>query len=176
MLSVFEHISATTASWLLSIMTLILDLSITVGLIPAQSRGQLLPQEARFLSLIPRTIKTAIGWLEIDPALIRMNCCKACFALYLLTRTPRQCSHRIAQIPGGLLNLEDSEQMSPSADLGPRLDFEEKTCGELLLKMYRGKEIPVRCYAFQSLSGWIHCQHLSLGCQNPSILRILHPS
>lgn len=88
-----------------------------------------------------------------------MNCCQSCFALYPISRTPVLCNHRISSIPGGPLDSGDADTKIPSStapvDSAETLDFSEETCGHPLLRFVRGKEIPVRRYAFQNLLDWL---------------------
>lgn len=115
------------------------------------------PQEL-VLSRIPRTITTAIRWLNIDLILIEMNCCQRCFALYPLNRTPERCTHCYAQIPGGPPESDDANTEILSSEPTYEPDesiFSETTCGHPLLHFKREKKRAVRRYAFQKLSDWI---------------------
>ncbi|KAH9809247.1 hypothetical protein DFH28DRAFT_862067, partial [Melampsora americana] len=146
-MSIFDHSSMSTSAWLLDMMRIAIELSMTHGLVPDSSIPQLDVAELMTLQRFPRTITTAIGWLKLDPILVYMNCCQSCFALYSIERTPSLCNHVIARIPGGPPDLGDANtEISPSA--GPvetvdTLDFSEGTCGQPLLRFVRGQEIPV---------------------------------
>lgn len=105
---------------------------------------------------IPQTVTTVFRWLDIDPTLIFMNCCQACFALYPLIGTPSRCLHRISRIPGGPPGPEDPDlEVSVTTESNHSPDFSETICGQPLLKYSRMKEVPIRQYAFQDLSEWI---------------------
>ncbi|KAH9818358.1 hypothetical protein DFH28DRAFT_888301, partial [Melampsora americana] len=106
-MSLFDHSSDATASWLLDVQRITIELALTHGLLPKSSPSELLPLERKLLGRIPQTIATVLKWLNIDPTLTFMNCCQACFALYPLMATPQRCVHRIARIPGGPPGLED---------------------------------------------------------------------
>lgn len=158
LISIFENASAFTVSWLLDVQRITVQLSLTHGLLPNNSPAQLQPLETDMLNRIPRTISTVLGWLEIDPCLTFVNCCKACFAMYPLALSPERCTHRIAHIPGGpsdsgYANTEIDFAAPDSSDVSP--DFSEKICGERLNRMSRGHKTAVRKYAFQNLSEWI---------------------
>lgn len=159
-MSIFDHATMSTSAWLMDMMRVSVELSITHGLVARKTSTPLSLTEIPTLKRFPRTITTAIAWLKIDPRLIYMNCCKSCFALYSLSRTPKFCNHRITSIPGGQTDCStaanneitaEAEEQSSVCDQ----DFEEETCGEPLLRFFRGKQVPVRCYAFQDLSEWI---------------------
>ncbi|KAH9809642.1 hypothetical protein DFH28DRAFT_838660, partial [Melampsora americana] len=101
MLSIFARLSMSTASWLLDNLRVSLELCLTQGLNPLQKPKSLLESDAITLRQIPKSITTVIRWLKIDPRLIEMNCCDACFALYPLDGTPTHCNYRVTNIPGG---------------------------------------------------------------------------
>lgn len=159
-LSIFGNASNETSSWLLNTMKVAIELTITHGLLPSDSPIQLMEIQRDMLNKFPRTIVTAIGWLKIDPVLVIMNCCKSCFALYKLEKAPRRCNHLVANIPGG--PPEEPESLDnygvnvfPSETAIDVHSFSAHTCGEPLLRYSRGKEIPIRRYAFQNLVDWI---------------------
>ncbi|EGG03859.1 uncharacterized protein MELLADRAFT_108954 [Melampsora larici-populina 98AG31] len=108
-ISIFEHASMFTASWLLDAQRITIELALTHGLLPNVSPGQLEPLQAKVLNQIPRTVDTVIGWLEIDPCLQFVNCCKGCFAMYPLASAPKRCTHRVAVLPGAPSISEDPE-------------------------------------------------------------------
>lgn len=135
-------------------MRITVELSISHGIVPENSVSQLEQIERSTLQRFPRNISTVVGWLKIDPSLIFMNCCRSCFALYPLSRTPRSCTYRVSSIPGGPSDLHGAG--GEITDDGESLhDFSEKTCGQSLLRFSRGQEVPVRRYAFQNLSEWL---------------------
>lgn len=142
-----------TASWLLDAQRITIELSLTHGLLPNASPGKLDPLQAKVLNQIPQKIDTAIGWLEIDPCLQFMNCCKGCFAMYPLASAPERCTHRVADLPGAPITSEEPEGTSTPPI--PEEGYMEKTCGEVLLRFARGRDRPVRKYAFQNLAEWI---------------------
>ncbi|EGG09632.1 uncharacterized protein MELLADRAFT_95819 [Melampsora larici-populina 98AG31] len=116
-MNIYDHSSNSTASWLLNVQRITIELSWTLGLVPclSQSSRVLLPAETVALRKIPKGIGTAINWLEIDPDLIYMNCCRACFALHPPTNTPMRCNHKISTIPGG--PIENNPDMKLVANL-----------------------------------------------------------
>lgn len=158
-MSIFDHSSMLTSSWLLDMMRVTIELSITHGLVVDNSVTSLALSDVTTLQRFPRTITTAIGWLKIDPSLVYMNCCKSCFALYPISRTPTWCNHRISTIPGGPSSSDDANsEISHNVltlETNDQKKFDEETCGQPLLRFVSGKEMPVRRYAFQDLSDWI---------------------
>ncbi|KAH9808456.1 hypothetical protein DFH28DRAFT_1087747 [Melampsora americana] len=136
-MTIFDHSSMSTSAWLLDMMRITIELSVTHGLVVDNSIKHLEIAEISTLKRFPRTITTAIGWLQIDPTLVYMNCCQSCFALYPISRTPISCNHRIASIPGGPpdsghADTEISSGTAPAESV-EALDFSEKTCGNPLL-------------------------------------------
>lgn len=108
------------------------------------------------LSSIPKNLTTVIGWLDIDPPLTTMSCCRKCFSLYPLTLTPRQCSHLVFGISGSSHDTSDpNTEIIPSSLTESEPDFTERVCVQPLLKHVRGKEVPISKYSFQNLSEWI---------------------
>lgn len=160
MLSLFGHASNETASWLMDMIKIVIELTITHGLLPEDRLSQLQHGQSEMLEKFPRSIGTTIGWLKIDPVLVVMNFCKRCFALYPLEKPPHQCNHLVAKIPGGppdepdLLNTHNVDDVSLQ-NTKDGLDFSAHVCGEPLLRFSRGKEVPIRRYAFQNLMEWI---------------------
>lgn len=153
-LDIFGQSSNSITKWILDIQKITIELTHTRGILPTNSHFQkLLPEEIKTLKKIPTSVNYAFQWLEVDPSLKFMNCCSSCFAMYPQTCTPPRCNHRIASIPGGPPDSIESSNKTPVEAFEP--DFSEKTCGEPLLKYFRGQEKPVRSYAFQSLSDWI---------------------
>lgn len=158
LLSIFGNISMSTASWLLDCLRIVIELALTHGINPLHSPTTLRASDLSNLSRIPKTITTVISWLKIDPFLIEINCCQACFALYPLERTPTNCTHRTSRIPGGPPDQvnTNTHTVSSGQDYVPDIsEFSERTCGQFLTKISRGKCVPVRKFAFQSLSDWI---------------------
>lgn len=155
----FDHASMSTASWLMDMMRISIELLITHGLVPNNLGSELDLSELSTLKRKPRTVTTAIKWLKIDPFVIYMNCCKNCFALYLLERSPKWCTHLISSTPGQFIDAYDAntEILPENLDSGPKIkhDFLEEQCGQLLLQFSRGREISTRRYAFQNLSDWL---------------------
>lgn len=154
-MSIFDHSSMSTSAWILDMMRITIELSMTYGLVPDNSISQLDVIEVLNLQRFPCTITTALGWLKIDPILVYMNCCQSCFALCPIERTPNLCSHHIARIPGGPpdsgeVNTKILSSPSPVENVDT-LDFSEEICGQPLLRFVQGQEIPVRRYAFQNL-------------------------
>lgn len=156
-ISIFDNLSGRTASWLMDVHRMTIELSMTLGLLPNRSPGALSPSELKSFGRIPHTLTTAIGWLKIDPNLIYMNCCSACFAMYPLNKAPDICMHRVASIPGGRLDSVDSptDNITKDAEDENPLDMSEKTCLSPLSKFVRGKKVAIRKYAIQDLSHWI---------------------
>lgn len=157
-MSIFDHSSMFTSAWLLDMMRITIELSVTHGLVMDDFTTKLDITQISTLKRFPRTITTAIGWLRIDPQLVYMNCCQSFFALYPTSRTPSLCTHRFASIPGGPLdsgdaNTEISTSTAPVENTDNQLS--EQTCGHPLLRFVRGKKIPVRRYAFQNLLDWL---------------------
>lgn len=157
LLSIFGNISMFTGSWILDCLKITIELALTQGINPLRTATSLRAPDASKLCRIPKTIATVIQWLRIDPYLIEMNCCQACFALYPLERTPRLCTHLISKIPGGPPEVDPNTPIIPiSKDYEPDIsDFAERTCGQILTRVARGKVVPVRKFGFQSLSDWI---------------------
>lgn len=159
-MNLFGHVSMKRTTWLLDVQRTNIELALTHGLRPNPSPSELHPYDHQMLQRIPHTTTTIFGWLQIDPTLTYMNCCADCFALYPLESAPPTCNHRISSIPGGLsksvdANMEMIASGSNSKQTEIKHDFSEKVCGQRLLHYARGKEIPVRRYAFQSLPEWI---------------------
>lgn len=159
-LSIFDHASMSTAAWLMDMMRISIELSMNRGLDFENADTQLDGSRISILKRMPKTITTAIKWLEIEPDLIYMSCCINCFAMYSVTKSPKWCTHLISNVPGQLdtnpadanteINFEDV-QRDPTIDC----NFSEETCGQPLLRFFRGKEVPARRYAFQNLSEWL---------------------
>lgn len=157
-MSIFGQLSQTAASWLLDTQSITVELCLTRRLLPSHSPIALSDEETKILKRFPRTLKTAIGWFNIDPPLVIMNCCRGCFALYPPTLTPHHCNHLVSCISGGLVeDLDSDTELDQSSLPGYDKTFAETTCGHPLLKLYRGKEVPISRYAFQNLADWIAC-------------------
>lgn len=155
MTKIFGHTSETTTSWILDMQKVTIELSLTEGLLPKNQRHNLLPAETTIVSRIPSTSRTAISWLDIDPKLTTLNCCRSCFAMYPLHNTPSHCRHMLDIVPGYLSKLHDLTGAPLSTISSPSNSREAVTCGTPLFKMSRGQLVPGRKYAFQSLSDWI---------------------
>lgn len=156
MISIFDNLPIRTSSWLLDAQRITIELSMSVGLIPKQSTSELSAAEVKFLNRIPKTLATAIGWLNIEPTLLLMNCCTNCFAMYPLDGAPEVCKHQVASIPGGPPDFPDSKTDTKDGaveDFEP--DLSETTCLAPLSTFVRGKKIAIRKYAVQVLSDWI---------------------
>lgn len=157
-LDIFGRSSNSITRWILDVRSITIELSTTYGILSTKyPNRQLLPAEVKTLKQIPSSVTTAFGWLELDPVLTFMNCCNSCFAMYPEALAPTRCQHRFANIPGG-----PPESVDPNNNTSDSLplkesdtDFMETVCGEPLLKYVRGREKPVRRYAFQRLSDWI---------------------
>lgn len=157
-ISIFDNISGRTASWLMDVHRVTIELSMNVGLLPNNnSRTFLSPSELKIFNQIPQSLSTAIGWLNIDPNLITMNCCSKCFAMYPIKAAPEVCTHRVASIPGGPADPSGLTQNNPTKAAPEPFepDLSETTCLGPLLKFSRGKMIPIRKYAVQDLAHWI---------------------
>lgn len=82
-MSVLEHNSVLTASWLLGTQRDILALACKFGLeLKATPEQKLSYASERVLRGIPKKVITAIKKLEIDPTLEKVICCRRCFATY----------------------------------------------------------------------------------------------
>lgn len=157
-LNIFVNLSTNTARWLLDCLKIVIELCLTERINIFQSPILLTRPEELILNRIPKTITTAVRWLNVEPSLIEMNCCESCFALYSLNSTPEKCTHHYSQIPGGPPNSSEAntKTISSEAPWEPdSLDLVEKTCGHPLLHFQRGKKKPLRRYAFQRLADWI---------------------
>ena len=44
---------------------------------------------------LPRNVRTAVSWLDLNPVLYRSACCPACFQLYPMDHIPKHCEHQI---------------------------------------------------------------------------------
>ncbi|KAH9808405.1 hypothetical protein DFH28DRAFT_1196268, partial [Melampsora americana] len=108
-LSVFGNISTNSASWLLDCLKIIVELCLSGAINIFKPRALLSMSDESILRRIPKTITTAITWLNIEPDLIEVNCCESCFALYPLERTPIRCTHRYSRIPGGPPEVSDPD-------------------------------------------------------------------
>lgn len=87
-LSVFGNVSMNSSSWLLDCLKITVELCLSGEIKIFKPRILLSSSDESILRRNPKTITTAITWLNIEPDLIEMNCCKSCFALYPLDRTP----------------------------------------------------------------------------------------
>lgn len=155
-MNVYSHVSMKGTSWLLDVQRTDIELSLTHGLRPTSSPAELLPYDNEIIRRLPRTISTVFEWLHIDPSLTYTNCCSSCFALYPIESAPATCNHRLSSIPGGPPESMDPDSESfatPGSEYTP--DFTERVCGEVLLRFSRGRQKPVRRYAFQSFPDWI---------------------
>ncbi|EGG03942.1 uncharacterized protein MELLADRAFT_108863 [Melampsora larici-populina 98AG31] len=146
-INVFDHASMLTSAWLMDMMRISVELLIMYGLVTKKDATPLTLAEIPIFRRLPRTITTAIGWLQIDPSLIYMNCCRSCFALYSLAKTPTWCNYRIRNVPGGPsdpsdANVEIATEIGEAPDVQEE-DLKEETCGEPLLRFSRAATILV---------------------------------
>ncbi|POV98945.1 hypothetical protein PSTT_14106 [Puccinia striiformis] len=87
---------------------------------------------------IPQHVDTLISWLNLDPVVTRLICCKQCFAMYPISpNSPSRCIHKFLATPDYSLD-------SPH----------HRVCSAPLFKT-RGMKVPIRTYGFQDLHGWI---------------------
>lgn len=66
-MTIFDHSSMSTSAWLLDMMRITIELSMTHGLVMDNSINHLKIAEISTIKRFPCTITTAIGWLQIDP-------------------------------------------------------------------------------------------------------------
>lgn len=154
MIAVFDHMSLSTASWLMK------SQHHTVEMIlkqqhpddPASYVDQMV------LGQIPQDIRTMIKWLNIDPKLMIYNCCNTCFALYRMDNTPPRCIQSSDDIPSFISteDAEPNESRPPEYMQAPsrRVPLALTMCSQPLFKD-QDKTIPFRRCAFQDLRHWL---------------------
>ena len=73
--------------WLLRFGKYLLTLAASGGL--GKPCGQTLSFcQAETLKTLPIDIQTAFRWMGIDPKLVKVTCCQACFAMYPIPKKP----------------------------------------------------------------------------------------
>ncbi|WAQ83178.1 hypothetical protein PtA15_3A547 [Puccinia triticina] len=97
-LSIFNQCSSNVVSWFLKsqrdLQKLIISRSLTPHLINELAHPDLL-----VIQEIPQRIETIVAWLNLDPVLTRLLCCKKCFAMYpILPDTPLRCLHQLPTV------------------------------------------------------------------------------
>lgn len=142
-MSVFVDSSMSTFYWLLDPTQIMMELSIPHGLVLYNTINPLAVSEASTLQQFPRPISSAIGWLNIDPSLVYIDCCTSCVVLYSESRTPMWGNNIISTIPCGPSILDDANsEISPHIvplEMIDQLSFVEENRGHSLLHFFREK-------------------------------------
>ncbi|EGF98185.1 uncharacterized protein MELLADRAFT_69491 [Melampsora larici-populina 98AG31] len=128
-LYLFEHISISTASWLLGALRGLIQLVrlISLGRFQPEDPEDLLFFDQLTLEELPRDIRTIISKFQLDPKLMVFNCCPTCFALYHPGQTPPKCTYQLNEVPG-FFSLDQPMDVDHSS-----LDKDE-TCSEELFQ------------------------------------------
>lgn len=151
-LVLFEHISTSTASWLLGALRGLIQLVkiLSLGRVQTEDLDDMSFFDQLTLEELPQHIRTVFSKFQLDPKLMIFNCCPACFALYHVGHTPPRCTYRLDKVPG-LFSLDESTEADLTS-LDEELD-EDNTCSQILFQA--DGRTPVRTYAVQDLKAWI---------------------
>lgn len=152
MMSIMEHSSLSTASWLLGTQRDSILLAARLGLsLTASNPRELDYTEEKVIRGIPKFITTAIKKLGIDPKLNKVVCCRKCFATYTPDKKIAFCTNtRFSE-----QEVQEGQEKVDEADIDPELIVANNMCGEPLLKEGPTGLKPIRYYAFQNLADWI---------------------
>ncbi|WAQ82947.1 hypothetical protein PtA15_3A313 [Puccinia triticina] len=86
-ISVFGHTSSKTSTWLMKSGKGLVTLTASGGLGESKYKPLNLRQE-NTLDTLPYDIRTIVKWFKLDPKLVKVVCCRSCFAMYPMQPKP----------------------------------------------------------------------------------------
>jgi hypothetical protein len=134
----------------------LIELAVSGGLGPPSQSQTLSSAEITAIKALPQDTRTVLKNLGIEPQLTYLICCPACFAMYPDDFTaPKNCTQRLLpsvsdESDSGLPDEEENQDQPPVRE-------DKWLCGAELFKPSNAcfKGLPIRRYAFQSLTDWL---------------------
>ncbi|WAR52230.1 hypothetical protein PtB15_1B671 [Puccinia triticina] len=155
-LTVCDHTSLQTASWLLKSGRELLALTASGALGKFPNKPLDFRQEETLKNL-PSDAQTLIKWFKIDPKLVRVTCCPSCFAMYPQPdpqSNPQAKGSKIpaAPIPPKCINLvfPHGNNLNVAA-----LREAASPCQADLYQLRKNTYCPLKTYAYQNLYDWL---------------------